>query len=102
MKKSAKKAIYALFAGSPSIVLLKTPPTNRKLGYNENKKAKKITHMLAIFVDHGIMAHILLSNDPVFNNANYTMLIIPCSANMASIRVIVLRRFYFFLKFSFH
>ena len=40
------------------IVLLKTPPKYRKLDYNQNKKAQKITHTLAIFVDHGIMAHI--------------------------------------------
>ena len=25
--------------------------------YDKNKKAKKIMHMLAMFVDHGIMAH---------------------------------------------
>ena len=37
------------------IVLLKTPPKYRKLDYNENKKAQKITHTLAIFVDHGII-----------------------------------------------
>ena len=30
----------------------------RKQGYNKNKKAQKITHTLAIFVDHGILAHI--------------------------------------------
>ena len=29
-------------------------------------------HTLAIFVDHGIMAHIPLSNDPVFNKACYS------------------------------
>ena len=39
-------------------VLLKTPPNYRKLDYNRNKKAQKITHTLAIFVDHGIMADI--------------------------------------------
>ena len=39
------------------IVLSKTPPKYRKLDYNKNKKAQKITHMLAVFVDHGIMAH---------------------------------------------
>ena len=39
------------------IVLLKTPPKYRKLEYNKNKKAQKITRMLAVFVDHGIMAH---------------------------------------------
>ena len=37
------------------IVLLKTPPKYRKLDYNKNKKAQKITHTLAIFVDHGII-----------------------------------------------
>ena len=30
----------------------------RKLDYNKNKKAQKTTHKLAIFVDHGITAHI--------------------------------------------
>ena len=30
----------------------------RKLDYNNNKKAQKITHTLTILVDHGIMAHI--------------------------------------------
>ena len=32
-------------------------PKYRKLGYNKNKKAQKITHTLVNFVDHGIMAH---------------------------------------------
>ena len=32
------------------------PPKHRKLDYNKNKKAQKIAHTLAIFVDHGIMA----------------------------------------------
>ena len=40
------------------IVLLKTPSKYRKIGYNKNKNAQKITHTLTIFVDHGIMAHI--------------------------------------------
>ena len=40
------------------IVLLKRPPKYRKLDYNKNEKAQKITHMLTIFVEHGIMAHI--------------------------------------------
>ena len=40
------------------IVSLKTPQKYRKLDYNKNKKAPKITHMPAIFVDHGVMAHI--------------------------------------------
>ena len=31
------------------------PPKYRKLDYNKNKKAQKHTHMLAIFVDHGII-----------------------------------------------
>ena len=35
------------------IVLLKMPPKYKeKLDYNKNKKAQKITHTLAIFVDH--------------------------------------------------
>ena len=45
-------------SASGIIVLLKTPPKYRKLDYNKNKKAQKITHMPAIFGDHGIMAHI--------------------------------------------
>ena len=40
------------------IVLLKTPQKYRKLDYNKNRRAQKITQTLAIFVDHGIMAHI--------------------------------------------
>ena len=64
-------------SASGIIVLLKMPPKYRKLDYNKNKKAQKNTHTLAIFVDHGIMAHIghdglanensriALSNDPV-------------------------------------
>ena len=39
------------------IVLLKTPPKYRKLDYNKNKNAQKITQMLAVFVDHGTMSH---------------------------------------------
>ena len=39
------------------IVLLKTTTKYRKPDYNKNKKAQKITHMLTVFVDHGIMAH---------------------------------------------
>ena len=50
--------ISYLTSASGIIVLLKTPPKYRKLDYNENKKAQKVTHTLAIFVDHGIMAHI--------------------------------------------
>ena len=46
-------------SASGIIVLLKTPPKYRKLDYNKNKKAQKITHTLAIFVDHGIMALII-------------------------------------------
>ena len=42
-------------SASGIIVLLKTPQKYRKLDYNKNKKAQKITHTLAIFVDHGIM-----------------------------------------------
>ena len=48
-------------SASGIIVLLKTPPKERKLDYNKNKKAQKITHTLAIFVDHGIMALIIHS-----------------------------------------
>ena len=59
-QRSAELAIIISYPTSASgiIVLLKAPPKNRKLGYNKNKKAQKITHTLAIFVDHGIMAHI--------------------------------------------
>ena len=57
--RSAELAIIISYPTSASgiIVLLKTPPKYRKLDYNKNKKAQKITHMLAVFVDHGIMAH---------------------------------------------
>ena len=37
---------------------IKNAPKNKELDYNENKKAQKITHTHAIFVDHGVMAHI--------------------------------------------
>ena len=58
--RSAELAIIISYPTSASgiFVLLKTPPKYRKLDYNKNKKAQKITHMLAIFIDHGIMAHI--------------------------------------------
>ena len=56
----ASLAIIISYPTSASgiIVSLKTPPKYRKLDYNKHKKAQKITHTLAIFVDHGIMAHI--------------------------------------------
>ena len=59
-KSSAELTIIISYPTSASgiIVLLKTPPKYRKLDHNKNKKAQKITHTLAIFVDHGIMAHI--------------------------------------------
>ena len=38
--------------------MIDSQPKYRKLDYNKNKKAQKITHTLAIFVDHGTMAHI--------------------------------------------
>ena len=59
-ERSAELAIIISYPTSASgiMVLLKTPPKYRKLDYNKNKKAQKITHTLAIFVDHGIMAHI--------------------------------------------
>ena len=53
-----KIVTYPPFPLASSIVLLKMPPKYRKLDYNKNKKAQKIMHTLAIFVDHGIMAHI--------------------------------------------
>ena len=58
--RSAELAINISYPTSASgiIVLLKTPPKYRKLDYNKNKKAQKITLTLAIFVDHGIMSHI--------------------------------------------
>ena len=58
--RSVELAIIISFATSTSgiIVLLKMPAKYRKLDYDKNKKAQKITHTLAIFVDHGIMAHI--------------------------------------------
>ena len=57
---SAELAIIISYPASASGItaLLKTPPKYRKLDYNKNKKAPKIRHTLAIFVDHGIMAHI--------------------------------------------
>ena len=64
------------------IVLLKTPPKYRKLDETKNKNAPKITRLLAIFAEHGIMAHIplanenfriALSNDTVFNNFYYLL-----------------------------
>ena len=59
--RSTELAIIISFPTSTSgiiIVLLKSPPKCRKLDCNKNKKTKKITHTLAMFVDHGIMAHI--------------------------------------------
>ena len=57
--RSAELAIIITYPTSASviIVLLKTPPKYRKLDYNKNTKAQKITHTHAIFVDHGIMAY---------------------------------------------
>ena len=57
---SAELAIIISYPTSASgiIVLLKTAPKYKRLDYNKNKKAKKITYTLSIFVDHGIMAHI--------------------------------------------
>ena len=57
--RGAELAIIISYRTSASgiIVLLKAPPKYRKLDYNKNKKAQKIMHMLAVFVDHGIMAH---------------------------------------------
>ena len=63
MVNEARSAWLAIIISYPTsasriIVLLKTPPKYRKLDYNKNKKAQKVTHTLAFFVDHGIMAHI--------------------------------------------
>ena len=63
MANEARGAELAMIISYPTsasgiIVLLKTPPNYRKLDYNKNKKAPKITHTFPIFVDHGIMAHI--------------------------------------------
>ena len=61
--RSAELAIIISYPTSASgiIVLLKTPPKYRKLDYNKNKKAQKITHMLAVFEDHGIMAQPMMA-----------------------------------------
>ena len=57
---SAELPIIISYPASASgiIVLLKTPPKYRKLDYNKNIMTQKITHALATFADHGIMAHI--------------------------------------------
>ena len=57
---SAELAIIISYPISASgiTVSLETPAKYRKLDYNKNIKAQKIAHTLAIFVDHGIMAHI--------------------------------------------
>ena len=77
-------------SASGIIVLLKTPPKYRKLDYNKNIKAQKITHMLAVFVDHWLItrdglanqnSRFALSNDPVFNNNSYTITTMPCNQN---------------------
>ena len=49
-KRSAELVIIISYPTSASgiIVLLKTPPKNKELGYNENKKAQKITRTHAI------------------------------------------------------
>ena len=54
---SAELAIIILYPTSASgiIVLLKTPPKYRKLDHNKNRKAQKIMHTLAIYVDHGFL-----------------------------------------------
>ena len=64
---STKLAIIISYPTSASriIVLLKAPLKYRKLDYNKNEKAQKITHMLAIFVDHGIMAHYTMIAKPM-------------------------------------
>ena len=40
------------------IVSLKTPPKYRELDETKTKNAPKITRLLAIFAEHGIMAQI--------------------------------------------
>ena len=54
--RSAELAIIISYPTSAhgTIVSLKTPPKYRKLDYNKNKKAQKIMHMLAVFVEQGI------------------------------------------------
>ena len=56
------------------------PPKQRKLDETKNKNAPKITWLLTIFAEHGIMAHIpwwlsriALSNDIGFNKNNYAV-----------------------------
>ena len=83
--RSAELAIIISYPTSASgiIVLLKTPPTYRKLDYNKNKKAQKNhAYMYAVrvcrswykkwLITHDGLANqnsrIALSNDPVFNN----------------------------------
>ena len=61
--RSAELAIIILYPTSASgiIVLLNPPPKYRKLDYNKNKKAQKITHTFAIFVDPGIISYTMMA-----------------------------------------
>ena len=45
------------------IGLLKTPPKYRKLDYTKNKKVPKITRLLTMFEEQGIMAIIICKSD---------------------------------------
>ena len=64
--RSAELAIIISHPTSASgiIVLLKTPPKYRKLDFNKNKKAQKITHALAI-------------SCRAWYNGSYTMMVKP-------------------------
>ena len=56
------------------IVLLKTPSKYRKLDYNKNKKAQKIAHTLAIFVDHGIISYTMMAKPMKTLELHYPMI----------------------------
>ena len=61
------------------------PPKYRKLDYNKNKKGPKITHMLAVFVDHGIMAQPIKTLEFHYPMIQFlTRAIIPCSTNISN------------------
>ena len=63
--------------------LLKTPPKYRKLDQTKTKNPPKITRLLTIFAEHGIITHnplmakpmknprIALSNNTAFDNYMY-------------------------------
>ena len=69
-------AIIISYATSASgiIVLLKTPRKDRKLDYNKNKKAQKIMHTLAIFVDHGYGSYTMTATSMKTLELHYPMI----------------------------